>query len=305
MKRLENGPRLKFNFKVKFFSTIKCFCLKLARQIIKTSSFFERQLISSTQMMSLQALPNELLAHIFIFIDAKSITACSQTSQTFSLIVKERLWKQVSMRDYLSFLQQIPLNSRELILPSKENQIQIIREPFIDANMAIEELENGKSRPVEGLLRSSDEWINFYKKQYQGIDLNGYWIGDYGKHGSELIRIYQSGYNVFAKKITGDVNIPAGKLTWQMQLDDSRRKGRGLIQVAEKDFEDPKQIQAHLEVVNKDFIKITWFFKDVYENWYAVTFSSIRAGCISFDEKTMNRKIDYLALEKDLEASQE
>jgi len=234
------------------------------------------------------------------FTDIKSLLACSQTSKSLAKILHERLWKDLVHRDFLPFLQQISVEPQEVLFPSKESQIVTKNEYFLDAKIALETLYNeSENMPISRVIRNDpSEWKQFYQNKHGNIDLNGYWLGDYGKHGCELIRIYQKGYNVIAKKITGDVNIPAGKLTWAMHLDETLLKGKGEIQLTEKDYEDPKLSQAYLEVVNKNYIRITWLHQDFFGNWYTVSFTNIRAGCISFDDDVMARKIELLPIEQ-------
>jgi len=256
--------------------------------------------MSILQQWTLTRLPPEVLYQIFYFLDVNSLISCTLTTKEFAkLINDERLWKDIYSRDYLPFLLQIPCNTQDLAFPTKKSDIQIEREYFPDPKIAISELYNIDEENINITKRPPLDWKLSYIERYQGIDLNGYWIGDYGKHGSELIKIYQNGYNLIAKKITGDENIPAGKLTWKMKLDESLMKGKGLIQLTETKFENPKLVQAYLEVIHKDYIRITWLFQDYLGHWYTVSFANVRAGCIDFDEDVMRRKINCLEIEND------
>jgi len=254
--------------------------------------------MSSSPTYTLDKLPWEILAQILFFLDIKSILSCSLTSKSLSKVVKERLWKDLVHRDLLPFLNQLALEPQQANFPSKESQIMTKNEYFPEAEAALEKLYAASYNSQKRFIRNDpSEWKQFYQDKYHNIDLNGYWLGDYGRHGVELIRIYQEGYNIVAKKITGDANIPAGKLTWTMHLDESLMKGKGELQVTEENYEDPKLSQAYLEVVNKNYVKITWLYQDSFNNWYTVSFANIRAGMVSFDEETMGRKIEFLSVE--------
>ncbi len=254
--------------------------------------------MSSSPIFTLDTLPCEILAQIFFFLDIKSILSCSLTSKSLSKVVQERLWKELVHRDHLPFLNQLALEPQQANFPNKESQIITKNEYFPEAKIALEKLYAASYNEQKRVIRNDpSEWKQFYQNKHQNIDLNGFWLGDYGRHGIELIRIYQKGYNVIAKKITGDANIPAGKLTWTMHLDESLMKGKGELQVTEQNYEDPKLSQAYLEVVNKNYIKITWLYQDFFGNWYTVSFANIRAGMVCFDEELMGRKIEFLSVE--------
>jgi len=51
--------------------------------------------------------------------------------------------------------------------------------------------------------------------QYQ---LAGLWKGNYPNHGDELVRIHYEGDLLVATKVTGDVHVPAGEVTFQADL---------------------------------------------------------------------------------------
>jgi hypothetical protein len=46
----------------------------------------------------------------------------------------------------------------------------------------------------------------------------------------------QFGYRLFAVKETGDVNVPAGKITFEVLLSSSLQRGEGRIHLAESGF---------------------------------------------------------------------
>jgi hypothetical protein len=86
------------------------------------------------------------------------------------------------------------------------------------------------------------------------LDLTGEWIGHYPGHYDEFIRITQNGEDLEAVKITGDDYVPAGAITWRANL----RTGRGLGQVSEQEFRNPRFIPGTLQVLNEEKIIFSW-----------------------------------------------
>ena len=126
--------------------------------------------------------------------------------------------------------------------------------------------------------------------RYQRLDLElpstdpftGYFVGNFGKHGPELLRLRREWQRpsgdgdgldaaapleevVVAEKVTGDRNVPAGTVSFrarvgrQHRLDSSmypddlmitgRYKGEG--RVAKADYQEPKWVEGDLLVFNK------------------------------------------------------
>jgi len=126
--------------------------------------------------------------------------------------------------------------------------------------------------------------------RYQRLDLDlpstdpftGYFVGNFGKHGPELLRLRREWQRlsadgdgldaeapleevVVAEKVTGDRNVPAGTVSFrarvgrQHRLDSSmypddlmitgRYKGEG--RVAKADYQEPKWVEGDLLVFNK------------------------------------------------------
>jgi hypothetical protein len=46
----------------------------------------------------------------------------------------------------------------------------------------------------------------------------GLWIGSYGGHGSEFVMIHYSQDRLYATKVTGDVNVPRGEVSFSSSL---------------------------------------------------------------------------------------
>lgn len=84
-------------------------------------------------------------------------------------------------------------------------------------------------------LRGSSFYRRFYPLRFPVLDgddpadekwrpasLEGIWLGAYASHGTEVLYIYfdEAAQAVRALKITGDLNVPRGVLTWQFALSD-------------------------------------------------------------------------------------
>jgi hypothetical protein len=91
-----------------------------------------------------------------------------------------------------------------------------------------------------------------------GLDLTGEWVGTYDfgpngrERGDEVVRITQAEGTVVAVKVTGDVNVPAGQVTWRARLD----TGQGEGQLAELGFVNPRFVPVRLQVLNPDLLFI-------------------------------------------------
>ena len=85
-------------------------------------------------------------------------------------------------------------------------------------------------------------------------DFTGEWIGRYPGHFDETVAITQEGESIMATKITGDEHVPAGEITWRVNL----RTLQGEGQVAEREFHRPRFVPGRLEVLDADLIVFHW-----------------------------------------------
>ncbi len=90
----------------------------------------------------------------------------------------------------------------------------------------------------------------------KSIDLTGDWIGHYHGHHDEVVRVTQRGGRIEATKVTGDINVPAGEVTFRAEL--KGREGKGEGQVAETEFHNPRFIPGRLRVLDENHFLFEW-----------------------------------------------
>eukprot|EP00002_Diphylleia_rotans_P009435 TRINITY_DN1966_c0_g1_i10.p1 TRINITY_DN1966_c0_g1~~TRINITY_DN1966_c0_g1_i10.p1 ORF type:complete len:149 (+),score=22.12 TRINITY_DN1966_c0_g1_i10:62-508(+) len=101
-------------------------------------------------------------------------------------------------------------------------------------------------------------------------NLQGLWVGRYGQHGEELIRIDeipQENRTLLyrAVKLTGDSHVPTGETSFEVTLESHReddrlvsvfRSARG--QVAEDNFRNPQWVSGTLTMIDAVTFDFTW-----------------------------------------------
>lgn len=96
-------------------------------------------------------------------------------------------------------------------------------------------------------------------RAFQKPDLGGHWLGDYGAHGLEIVYIVHEGSRVNAYKVIGDVNVPAGRLSFAMKLDEATgTRGEGDIRIAQHGFVNPSWAAGRIEVKSPDMFLFYW-----------------------------------------------
>ena len=83
-------------------------------------------------------------------------------------------------------------------------------------------------------------------------DILGIWAGVYGAHGKETINISKVDNQYIARKITGDVNVPAGEITFQFNTNFNDCK----IQIAEIGFKNPDFLGCEIFRLNSSTISL-------------------------------------------------
>jgi hypothetical protein len=94
------------------------------------------------------------------------------------------------------------------------------------------------------------------------IDLTGVWQGDYGKNGVEIVEIEYVQDHFVATKVTGDENVPFGKVSFYVpnasSLTSDRRTVVGYIQIAHRHYEAPRYVPGKLTVIDYDNFSFEW-----------------------------------------------
>ena len=86
------------------------------------------------------------------------------------------------------------------------------------------------------------------------LNLAGEWIGYYRGHFDQVIKITQEGETLEATKITGDEHVPAGQVTFRVNLQTMSGEG----QVAEREFRNPCFVPGTLTVLSHERIIFHW-----------------------------------------------
>jgi len=252
----------------------------------------------------LERVPRELLSDILLFLDIKSLKNCLYSNKSLSKVIDENFWKKLTLRDHLHYLCQVPLKNNEQPYPKKTSDIELIKEDEMEANAVITDpfknpLTEHEIATMKENMQKVISWKSYYLDKMNNIDLSGYWLGDYGAHGIELVKISHKGYKAYAKKITGDPNIPAGKLTWKFTFSENMTFGKGHIHLADHDYQNSRWGPAVFEIVDEDQLFCTWFPGEISPGYvYCVKFAYVRAGIHEFNDDLLERIIGVLKLQE-------
>lgn len=250
-------------------------------------------------------LPQHILKEIILFLDTKSIIRFNSLSRTLFKLFDENLWKILAIRDHLYFLACDPTDENDIRNPRTMREVEKIKETEVDANKIVnnpfdEPLTAHERETLEKNIATVSNWRVFYIAHKLKPNLSGYFVGDYGGHGYEFIRIYHKGYKIYAKKLTGDVNVPAGKITWKGTLTRNFKLAKGYIHLANEGFLNSWWSNCNVEIRDNNTFVITWFPCEYYPGFLlACAFFNIRGGFEPQDSEEVLRKQYIIPLEEE------
>mmetsp|Transcript_9207 Transcript_9207/g.25490 ORF Transcript_9207/g.25490 Transcript_9207/m.25490 type:complete len:385 (-) Transcript_9207:9662-10816(-) len=151
------------------------------------------------------------------------------------------------------------------------------RDPDVVYKRALREIIDAKASyflPEDERKRRVKKWEEEASEARRSIarfHLEGLWVGNYGDSGQELINVTYSGDTLMAAKVTGDTNVPRGKISFTAELSPTnsssldplkvsfdneatqlmRYPGKG--QVAQPGFVNSKYVEGQLVMFDKHF----------------------------------------------------
>jgi len=89
------------------------------------------------------------------------------------------------------------------------------KDPAIMSATLREQLEQSVAEEDYGRAASSRDQLRVLRRFLPQYQLAGLWKGNYPNHGDELVRVHYEGDVLYATKVTGDVHVPAGEITFK------------------------------------------------------------------------------------------
>lgn len=181
---------------------------------------------------------------------------CAQNMLVDSNTAMSEIWPTIHIPA------EVRVSTASYVHPT-ECDAALVRDPteFSEVHLA-------RSSPVNHFTRLRESQLAFqyyYKLSQQGTAppgfeiFEGLYMGDYNAHGTEMVFLYYpTPTSLYAVKITGDVNVPRGELTWAIDnlesplricqehewRDATAYKGRG--QISPHAFSDPQWIETEI-----------------------------------------------------------
>jgi hypothetical protein len=184
-------------------------------------------------------LSAEVKLMIFAHLDYQSLCSALKVCKEWNLLIDDTVWRELCIRDWKEYLEPpFPLSNDLDPTPMRETTLP---------------------EPQKGVELNITNWEEFYRECLNTPNLNGIFSAIYGDHGKETLEITHKGFSLSVLKVTGDPHVPAGKISWYATLCKNRKQGWGQIQVAEYGYLNPSWRGAHVTVVNKDQLDLTWF----------------------------------------------
>mmetsp|Transcript_13570 Transcript_13570/g.38884 ORF Transcript_13570/g.38884 Transcript_13570/m.38884 type:complete len:413 (+) Transcript_13570:122-1360(+) len=223
-----------------------------------------------------------------------------KAKQTFTSFGNE-LW---DLRTNMQTLSEQLLDS--IVTSSSENEITIRKRLRTLESKDPEYVYKTELEKFQALAQSGDDALieeaqvhydlaMAARSRLPQFNLDGLWVGKYGKHGYELINVTYVGDTIMAFKVTGDKNVPRGELTFQANLspfqplvvnanNDPDKDGdsnilppiiltdkaakkwgtnqlpryKGLGQVAEPGYKNSQWMDGQLILIGEDYFSFAW-----------------------------------------------
>ncbi|KAL4483352.1 hypothetical protein ABPG72_007994 [Tetrahymena utriculariae] len=253
----------------------------------------QSQLANDKGQTLFQQLDYYLLMKIIDFLDLIEIEHFYQAKPIQFMFTDVNIWEHlVKERKLIYFVGTTPVVDYEMKI--QEYKEQCLMEP-VNENLISQQFYQMKQIEEQFLptvinidqynkqIASINDWRKIFYQYHNKICYKGVYLGDYDSHGIERLEAFQLGYFVFFIKLTGDPNIPQGKITFYMRLAEDLKNGIGYIQLADTGYISPRWGQAAISIKKnsnkKDAaaqgeqpnkmdniykqIKIDWFIKQV------------------------------------------
>mmetsp|Transcript_44874 Transcript_44874/g.62869 ORF Transcript_44874/g.62869 Transcript_44874/m.62869 type:complete len:126 (-) Transcript_44874:236-613(-) len=88
------------------------------------------------------------------------------------------------------------------------------------------------------------------------VNLVGFWLGDFGRHGFEVLSLEQTENHLRITKITGDENVPGGEVSFEGDIE--KDEATGLLRVARKNFKNPSWVPATIQIHSNSSLTLHW-----------------------------------------------
>jgi len=237
-------------------------------------------------------LPAEIKCLIFSNLHPSSLSISCCVCKEWNCLIDQSIWKALCLRDFPSYVNTKPLSMSHKAKFDEQFEREFIEEQELrqhdqELSYSILNAKRFFYQSTDSVENEVEDWRTFYQLCEKTIDLNGYWTAEYGAHGEELIKVTHNGFYLNAIKVTGDVNIPAGKPTWNMTLyKEKTTEGTGELHLADTGYQNPRWGQASIEVKDKDNINVLWYFyfpSNLYGtsrsvSWHTITLNFHRSN---------------------------
>lgn len=200
--------------------------------------------------VDLESLPDEIWLCILRWLDpGVDSCAASLTCARWRSLVGSQAWaRAVFGRHFGEFVDAMPMERGE-------GGARV----FLQRDHEERHAEMG-ARYARAVEDGDYAWLLRHHWPLRHLRFGGVWKGHYGPHGWEFLHVMQRGFVMWAVKLTGDPNVPAGAETFRLTLDCEFRLGAGRIQLADHGFRDPRFGVANCWVMAEDKMTVFWLF---------------------------------------------